>query len=106
VLRISHKRLTAEEVLLVVEGELRGPWVGELERTCEPFLGNGRRLELDLSQVLFADRAGEALLRSLAGRGVDLDCSAFLTELLRDSTAQDTEEATRPATSGKPDELG
>lgn len=92
-LRISHKRLTAKEVLLAVEGELLGPWVGELEKTCQPFLSNGRRLELDLSQVLFADRAGVALLRSLSRQGVALECSTFLAELLRDTSAQDTEEA-------------
>jgi hypothetical protein len=82
VLRISHDRLTATEVRLVVEGQLRGPWVGELESTCGPFLGNGRRLILDLSQVLFADREGVNLLRTLSRRGAQLDCSAFLAELL------------------------
>jgi hypothetical protein len=108
VLRITHKRLTAKEVLLLVEGELLGPWVGELERTCEPFLGNGRRLQLDLSQVLFADRAGVVLLRTLAGRGVDLDCSTFLAELLRDTAVRGAEDTTRPSKrpshSGKPDQ--
>jgi ABC-type transporter Mla MlaB component len=88
VLRISHERVTAKEVRLVVEGRLLGPWVIELEKTCEPFLGNGRRLQLDLSQVWFADRAGVALLGTLAGQGADLDCSPFLTELLRDATPE------------------
>ncbi len=88
-LRISHKRLTADEILLAVEGELMGPWVGELDKTCQPFLGNGRRLELDLTQVVFADRAGVSLLRSLSRQGVGLNCSAFLAELLRDAAAQD-----------------
>lgn len=99
-LRISHKRLTAKEVLLVVEGELLGPWVRELEKTCEPFWGNGRRLELDLSQVLFADRAGAALLRSLSRQGATLVCSNFLAELLRDTAAQD---AMEPSDSGNKD---
>lgn len=102
-LRISHKRLTAKEVLLVVEGELLGPWVRELERACEPFVGNGRRLELDLSQVLFADRAGVALLRSLSRQGVALECSNFLAELLRDTSSQDSEDAVKRSDSGDAD---
>lgn len=91
-LRISHDRLTAKEARLVVEGQLLGPWVTELEKTCAPFVGNGRRLTLDLSQVLFADREGVALLRNLSGRGATLECSSFLAELLR-NPAQDLNSA-------------
>jgi hypothetical protein len=82
-LRITHERLTATEVCLAAEGQLLGPWVGELERSCEPFLGISRRLNLDLSQVFFADREGVALLRKLTSRGALIQGSAFLAELLR-----------------------
>jgi hypothetical protein len=88
VLRISHERLTPKEARLVVEGQLLGPWVTELAKTCEPFVGNGRRLTLDVTQVLFADREGVALLQTLARRGAQLECSSFLAELLR-NPAQD-----------------
>jgi hypothetical protein len=81
----------------VVEGELLGPWVRELQRTCEPFLGNGRALALDLSQVGFADRAGVELLKTLAGRGADLVCSAFLEELLHPRGVQNAGDSPAPS---------
>jgi hypothetical protein len=87
-LRISHDRVTSKEVGLVVEGSLQGPWVRELEKTCEPFVGNGRTLTLDLSQVLFADGGGVELLRQLRQRGAALQCSPFLAELLGGSREQ------------------
>ncbi len=90
-LRISHDQVTSKEVRLIVEGSLQGPWVGELERTCDPFVGNGRRLSLDLSQVMFADCGGVALLRRLRQRGADLQCSVFLAELLTSRCAQGSE---------------
>ena len=87
-LRISHDRVTSKEVRLVVEGHLQGPWVAELQKTCAPFVGNGRRLTLDLSQVLFADGGGVALMKTLRERGAALECSPFLTELLGGDCAQ------------------
>ena len=88
-LRIHHDRVTSREVSLVVEGDLLGPWVEELRKTCDPFLRNGRKLSLDLSGVLFADREGVALLRYLGGRQAQLNCSAFLAELMRDQEPQE-----------------
>ena len=88
-LRIHHGKLTSKEVNLVVEGDLLGPWVEELRKTCDPFLGNGRKLSIDLSGVLFADRDGVALLRHLGGRQAQLNCSAFLAELLRDQEPEE-----------------
>jgi hypothetical protein len=98
-LRISHERLTSLEVRLVAEGRLVGPWVGELEKSCAPFWGNGRKLTLGLSQVQFADREGVALLHNLARRGVQLECSPFLAELLKSSAVTDPGEGGPPADS-------
>jgi len=81
-LRISHDQVTADRVRLRIEGRMIGPWVAEVRRSCEPFVGHGRRLTLDLTAVTFADREGVTLLRELAGRGADLRCSPFLRELL------------------------
>jgi hypothetical protein len=88
-LRIYHDKLTFDEVRLVAEGQLRGPWVEELERSCQPFLGNGRKVSLNLTDVVFADRDGVALLRRLEAGGVELACSPFLSELLRTSGADE-----------------
>ena len=92
-LRISHDRVTATEVRLVVEGHLQGRWVAELQKTCEPFVGNGRTLTLDLSQVLFADCGGVTVLRNLRQRGAALQCSPFLAELLHGQAVQESAEA-------------
>ena len=88
-LRIHHGKLTNKEVNLVVEGDLLGPWVDELLKTCDPFLGNGRKLSIDLSGVLFADRAGVALLRYFKGKQAQLNCSPFLIELMRDQEPEE-----------------
>ena len=88
-LRIHHGKLTNKEVNLVVEGDLLGPWVEEIRKTCDPFLGNGRKLSIDLSGVLFADRDGVALLRYLGGRQAQLNCSPFLAELMRDQEPEE-----------------
>ncbi len=70
-------------VLLKLEGKLLAAWVPEV---LEQIPGGSRlrsRLNLDLSQVSFADAAGEALLRGLISRGANLSgCSSYLSELL------------------------
>ena len=69
---------------LRLEGQVRGPWVGELERVVEDAIARGLELSLDLSGVSFLDADGVALLRSLQTRRVDLEkCSPFTAEQLR-----------------------
>jgi hypothetical protein len=59
-------------------GRLAGPWVAELTRALEELPPPGA-VELDLTDVSFADADGVALLRSLRRRGsVHLRCSAFV----------------------------
>jgi len=69
---------------LRLEGQLRGPWVGELARVVDDALAQGRVPRLDLAGVSFLDPQGVALLRSLRSREVPLEnCSPFTAEQLR-----------------------
>jgi ABC-type transporter Mla MlaB component len=83
-LRISEVSSRGEETVLRLEGEIIGPWVDVVKTACEPFLGNGHRLTLDLMDVSHVDREGIALLRELMRSQVILiNCSPFLAEQLR-----------------------
>jgi len=69
---------------LVVEGDLMGPWVEELSRSCELALGSTPVLILDLGAVTFIDRGGVQMLRGLADRHARLtNCSPFVAEQLK-----------------------
>jgi len=72
-------RITTEEsggfTTFHLEGKLIGAWVGELEgawahwnNSCEP----PGRSRIDLSEVLFVDERGKALLKRLACAGAEL----------------------------------
>lgn len=83
-LRISNPESGELTVTLRLEGQIVGPWVDELRRASERFLGNGHRLVLDLTEVTFADRGGVALLLELQAKVVSLmGCSPFLDEQLK-----------------------
>jgi hypothetical protein len=83
-LRISLVGEGAHGVTLRLEGRVVGPWVAELREACEKVLAEKRTLTLDLSEVLFATRAGLALLLDLSAQGVVLSgCSPFLREELK-----------------------
>jgi ABC-type transporter Mla MlaB component len=78
----------SSSVTLRLEGRLAGPWVGEVRKACEKIIGEGRKLELDLTDVSFVDNAGVALLSHYQSRGVALaDCSPFLREQLKSGLA-------------------
>jgi hypothetical protein len=82
-LRISRTESSAGDVILRLEGKLIGPWVNELKSCCAIVFDEGRRLSLDLTDVLFADRAGLALLRTLQESDVELaGCPALISEEL------------------------
>ena len=69
---------------LRLAGDVYGPWVTELRRIADSALRSGSRLSLDLSEVVFADLDGVALLGDLAERDVPLvNCSSFIRELLK-----------------------
>ena len=70
--------------VLSLDGQVIGPWVRELERTCGSILASGGRLELDLRGVSYLSREGLRLLWLLRDREVELlHCSAFITEQLK-----------------------
>jgi hypothetical protein len=83
-LKIVVDSSTTSPVLVVLEGQVIGPWVRELERVCEPILAGGAGLHLDLASVSFLSREGVHLLCMLRRRRVALlRCSAFVTEQLK-----------------------
>jgi ABC-type transporter Mla MlaB component len=67
-------------VILRLEGKLIGPWVSELKACCAIVCQEGHRLSLDMTDVVFADRTGLALLRSLQESHVVLaGCPALIS---------------------------
>jgi anti-anti-sigma regulatory factor len=65
---------SATEFRLKLEGRLAGAWVRELEqcwRTASSTT-SGRRTVVDLADVDFVDRAGEAVLTEMHASGVEL----------------------------------
>ena len=86
-LKISQAGKANHSVTLKLEGRVVGPWVGELRQVCETHLTEGRALKLDLTDVMFADADGVAVLTGFKTRGVTLkNCSPFVDEQLK-STA-------------------
>ena len=82
-LRISKIESLLGEVIFRLEGSLIGPWVNELRRCCAAVFKDGHQLSLDLTEVLFADSKGLALLRTLRKSDVGLaGCSPLLAEQL------------------------
>jgi hypothetical protein len=70
--------------VLSLEGQVIGPWVRELERSCAPILASGSRLDLDLRGVSYLSQEGVRLFWTLRDRDVGLlHCSAFVAEQLK-----------------------
>jgi ABC-type transporter Mla MlaB component len=83
-LKISVLEPSEGAAMLRLEGRLIGPWVVELQRTCEETLGTGRAVCLQLGDVEFVDPQGVALLAEFQARGVPLlGCPPFAAELLK-----------------------
>lgn len=83
-LRISFVNALDKVVTLRLEGQVRGPWVEALSKSCEQVLATGSELSLDLTEVSFIDMAGIALCHRLRDRNVAfLHCSAFVAEQLK-----------------------
>lgn len=83
VLRISISS-APEGTRLMLEGQLIGPWVAELEQACSPLLRQGFSLVLDLAAVSFVGREGVDLLCKLRDRRVSLrSCSRLVDEQLK-----------------------
>jgi len=82
-LKIDVANQAGPRVTVSLEGRVVGPWVDELRRACEPYLGNGLALTLDFAGVSFIGREGVALCRSLRqGPTRFRNCSPFIKEQL------------------------
>lgn len=83
-LRIATVDWPKESATLRLDGQVIGPWVGELRRSCDKVLADGGELTLDLTGVSFVDGEGIRLFRRLLDRHVTLtNCSPFVAEQLR-----------------------
>lgn len=83
-LRIVVAEKPDRAATLELEGRVSGPWVIELQKSCEEALARSPRVALDLSNVSFVDRDGIELFRHLRDRDVTLvNCSPFVTAQLR-----------------------
>ena len=77
------------QVTLQLAGRLAGAWVDEFKRAYEMALTGRGHVTLDFVDVVFVDRAGAALIRSLQAEGVSLiNCSPFITEQLKQSSTE------------------
>jgi len=91
VLKISVLEGESGRTTLELEGQLIGPWIGELERVCAPLVRRGTPLRLDLRAVSFVARDGVELLCNLRDQSVTIgDCSTFVREQLRAGGAHGT----------------
>ena len=83
-LKISQVEPVNHVEVLRLEGRVVGPWVVELQKSCEAVLTEGRSLKLHLADLEFMDTQGVALLSSLRSRGVTLlECPPFAAEQLK-----------------------
>lgn len=83
-LKISKLEPVNHAVVLRLEGRVVGPWVAELQKSCEAALADGRSLKLHLADLEFMDTQGVALLSRLRSRGVVLlECPPFAAEQLK-----------------------
>ena len=82
-LKIVMRDRDADATVLHLEGKIVGPWVDELEQTCDRLLAT-RPVALDLAAVSFVERRGVHLIRALGTRGVPvLHCSPLVAEQLK-----------------------
>ena len=87
-LRITEVTSNGKAARIRLEGQVIGPYVMEVQKSCEKLLKAGRALALDMADVSFVDRNGVTLFKELARRSVSLvNCSAFLTEQLKEDAS-------------------
>ncbi|SLM47207.1 conserved protein of unknown function [Nitrospira japonica] len=83
-LKITEQRVEeSESMLLVLEGRLVGPWVGEVD-TCWNRMApeQQKRTVIDLSSVTFVDGEGKALLTRMWKTGATLRATGCLMRCL------------------------
>jgi len=82
-LKISIE-VVADEVLLILEGRLSGPWVAEVESTWRHASANrdAKRISVNLSGVTFISEEGQWLLERICATGIEMFSSDLLTKTL------------------------
>jgi ABC-type transporter Mla MlaB component len=79
-LRITEQKNAEDDLVLILEGRLTGPWVELLRTQCATLT----TAILDLRELSFADAAGLNLLAQLQRRQLHLqNCPPFLAEQLK-----------------------
>jgi len=75
-----------DEVLLVLEGSLSGPWIAEVERAWHAATidRQPRKIKVDLSEVTFVSDQGEQLLERICASGTEIFSFDLLTKALAD----------------------
>jgi anti-anti-sigma regulatory factor len=77
---------SASQCRLVVEGKLIAPWAAELKNACEKARDDlrGRKLVVDIQDLLTIDHEGEGILLDLMNHGVVLrGCGLFTRQILK-----------------------
>jgi hypothetical protein len=85
VLRISIQRIS--DVLLKLEGSVKGPWVDELRKAwlTSAKIAGDQPVSIDLGAVSFIDARGRDLILRMQREGVALTgASSFLRQVLED----------------------
>ena len=86
---------SGEDVKLLLEGSLSGPWVAEVESVWRR-TSTGRKsraVRVDLSGVTFVSEEGKQLLEQICASGVEIVSSDLLTRALADELSHKHREA-------------
>lgn len=88
-LKLTRGHGAGDEGVLKIEGTLGGAWVREVRAACDQVLSQDGRVVLDLAGVVFVDRAGAQLLRTLReDPRVELGAvSGFVAEMMKGGAA-------------------
>jgi len=82
ILRISVQE-SPGAVTLLVEGQLSGPWIGEVERAWSALAATGgRRRVVDLSGVTFVAAEAKVLLRQIVAQAGELHAADVMTRAI------------------------
>ena len=72
-LKVVRLDTPGSETVLLLEGQILGPWVGALRESCHDALaGSATSVRVDLSSVTFVNSEGAELLRRLPAHRVRL----------------------------------
>ena len=79
-----HVHHEAAVTRFTVEGKLKGPWVGELERCWQAALAEapGATVLVDLTGTLYIDESGKQLLARMRQQGVKLAGNGLMMEFI------------------------